>query len=858
MILHQHCTVLVKLSGKIIFRFLHLGNLYVARPHSSRSLASYSVTLPRHSVDWHLVLGHPSDEYLRRFLSLHSITNHNPEFSSANCKVCKTCKIKHRPHSNPLPASPAPFHRLHLDVLQITPPSKHGMRYLLVIIDDYSRFNCIHVMKSKSDSESRIVSYIQEIRNQARRIVLEQGPAHSPQTNGLAERFNQTILTKIRCLLAQSAVPISYWDKAARYLSTLINLLPSKSIGWSSPVGMLVARNCTIEPVREIAKLIPFGLKVQTLQPVSSKILPRSSPLLFLRYKQYSDAGRFLHPLKKNVTITRDFHRPQAVFEYGNPLSLKKLPTSLPQVQLMPLPDSPSEVCLPLQCPASPLPVSNSEASPSPAAPVISAVPQVSANPAQLTVPEPPLTTPSPGSVAEAPPPKHYAYVPYSSKAPREISSSLDPSAILPVWTCSAARTTDGSADMANFSDSNDDNDGLLLEVISVKEVFADASERPLWLESMAGENSSLINCNTGTLVPPPKDNIVISGMWHLVQKRNEFGEVVCRKSCWVCFGNHQEYPQHYLDTYLSVGCTKSLKSLLVVAVQRQLHLFQFDVETAFLYGNIDETVHVAQVAGFEVPGKEKWVWRLNKSLYGTKQAPQCWKSNFSATLAKLGLTPLQGDESLFVTNNRHMMLHIHVDDGLLHDFCLKTLHKLKMDMANSVKAPAPLNLHHLVLCDSLPFNVKTMKKAVGMLIHLSINTQPNISFAVNMLSRYANSPTKAHWNVAKHLLQYLKGTSSLGIHFKRTKGIKQGLCGWADTNYGTSAISRKSTTGYIITLFGKPIFWAARKQPIVAQSTTEAEFVAMNSCAKEMRQLSSVLLGLGIQIPCPVIVNNN
>lgn len=132
-IVHQHCTILIKLSGKIVFRFLCIGNLYLACVKSPHPLSLYSLTLPRHKIDLHLLLGHPLDEYLRRFLSLHPITNHNPKFSSANCKVCKTCKIKQSPHSNLLPSSPSPFHCLHLDVLQMNPLSKHGVQCILEI-----------------------------------------------------------------------------------------------------------------------------------------------------------------------------------------------------------------------------------------------------------------------------------------------------------------------------------------------------------------------------------------------------------------------------------------------------------------------------------------------------------------------------------------------------------------------------------------------------------------------------------------------------------------------------------------------------------------------------------------------------
>lgn len=150
------------------------------------------------------------------------------------------------------------------------------------------------------------------------------------------------------------------------------------------------------------------------------------------------------------------------------------------------------------------------------------------------------------------------------------------------------------------------------------------------------------------------------------------------------------------------------------------------------------------------------------------------------------------------------------------------------------------------------------MQKAVGMLIHLSINTRLDITFTVNILSRYANSPTEAHWNVAKHLLRYLEGTSSIGLHFKRFTNPESGLCGWADADYATSAVSKKSTTGYVVTLFGNPICWVTKKQSVVAQSTTKAEFIAINICAKQMPWLSNLLLGLGIRIPCPTIMNDN
>ncbi|MBW0497179.1 hypothetical protein O181_036894 [Austropuccinia psidii MF-1] len=132
-----------------------------------------------------------------------------------------------------------------MDTLQINPQSRKGYKYVLVLIDDYSCFNRIYPLTEKSQATEYIKSYLMEIKNKldttpsflhtdhggefssqslvnfltVHGISLERGPPESPQTNSVAERFNQTLLSKMRCLLGQSNVPISYWDEAAAHAS---------------------------------------------------------------------------------------------------------------------------------------------------------------------------------------------------------------------------------------------------------------------------------------------------------------------------------------------------------------------------------------------------------------------------------------------------------------------------------------------------------------------------------------------------------------------------------------------------------------------------------------------------------------
>ncbi|MBW0556571.1 hypothetical protein O181_096286 [Austropuccinia psidii MF-1] len=196
--------------------------------------------------------GTPNDKYLETLLTKLSISK--PFTSAKDCEVCSKAKIQRTPHKSSLPQTSSPFFKIHSDTLEISPTTHKGYRYVLVLIDDYTRFNRIYLLNSKDQSESMIISYFTEIKNKVNvtpayfhsdrggeftstrlkryflqsGTTIEQGAPNSPQTNGVAERFNKTLLSKIRCLLCQSNIPITYWDEAARHASLLLNHTPHR------------------------------------------------------------------------------------------------------------------------------------------------------------------------------------------------------------------------------------------------------------------------------------------------------------------------------------------------------------------------------------------------------------------------------------------------------------------------------------------------------------------------------------------------------------------------------------------------------------------------------------------------------
>ncbi|MBW0519704.1 hypothetical protein O181_059419 [Austropuccinia psidii MF-1] len=114
-------------------------------------------------------------------------------------------------------------------------------------------------------------------------------------------------------------------------------------------------------------------------------------------------------------------------------------------------------------------------------------------------------------------------------------------------------------------------------------------------------------------------------------------------------------------------------------------------------------------------------------------------------------------------------------------------------------------------------------------------------------------------WKVLKHLRRYIKCTSTLGLLYTSSEATESVLRGWADADYKNFKRDRKSISGTIVTVFGNPVSWMSKKQSIVSQSTTEAEFVSMNVCSKEMRWIANLLvMDIGIKMSQPIPHNDN
>src|SRR2546423_4662067 len=156
-----------------------------------------------------------------------------------------------------------------------------------------------------------------------------------------------------------------------------------------------------------------------------------------------------------------------------------------------------------------------------------------------------------------------------------------------------------------------------------------EAIEAKQWELAMQKEYNSIMKNDPWTLVPRPKDAKVVKSRWVLLMKDNGL-----HKARFCAKGFTQRWGEDYDETFAPVAKYNSVRTLFALMAGRKgTKVHQMDVNTAFLYSPLSEEVYIEQPEGLEVPGKENWVCKLNRALYGLKQSPRALFSLIAPTL---------------------------------------------------------------------------------------------------------------------------------------------------------------------------------------------------------------------------------
>lgn len=124
--------------------------------------------------------------------------------------------------------------------------------------------------------------------------------------------------------------------------------------------------------------------------------------------------------------------------------------------------------------------------------------------------------------------------------------------------------------------------------------------------------------------------------------------------------------------------------------------------------------------------------------------------------------------------------------------------------------------------------------------MYIATCTRPDIAYAVGEVAKFCERYGKAHWTAAKRILKYLKTTQDISIVFDGSN--KGELIAYADANWAGDLDTRRSTTGYIFFLNGSAVSWNSKRQPTVATSSTEAEYMSLYSATQEATWFRSLL----------------
>ena len=394
------------------------------------------------------------------------------------------------------------------------------------------------------------------------------------------------------------------------------------------------------------------------------------------------------------------------------------------------------------------------------------------------------------------------------------------------------------------------------------------------WKMAMEREYDSLIHNNTWTAVEADNSIRPIPTKWVYRTKRDPTGEIQKRKARLVARGDLQAGEPD--DLYAGVVSPAAYRTLFALAALENWEIHQVDVSTAFLHGDVESEVYIRPPRGYEVRGQ---ILKLNKALYGLREAPRQWHKKLTTWLIETGWTRSEYDGCVFYHEEWKIIMTIYVDDihyfgppgnriqeakhllgekfpitdegraryylkmeiDQAHDgiklhqngYARQKLDQYKLTHTNTSSIPLDTGLR-LETNEGIqdPKLKERYLSMVGSLNYLQTKTRPDLAFPVSLVSRYMSNPNQNHMDAVLQQYAYLAKDTGKGLVYKKN-GTRQ-IEGFVDSDWAGCRDTARSTTGYIFTLAGAPISWKSERQKTVSNSSAEAEFIAASQACKE------------------------
>ena len=434
----------------------------------------------------------------------------------------------------------------------------------------------------------------------------------------------------------------------------------------------------------------------------------------------------------------------------------------------------------------------------------------------------------------------------------------------------------------------------------------ADAAK---WQEAINMELRNLEKNETWTIVPKeevPQGEQVVGSRIILKLKVDAHGNPTRYKARLVARGFNQYVEDPVLTTYAPVAMGSTARTLLSIAGAKRWHVHVVDIDQAFVQSSLAQPVYMRPPPQLQDVDPDTHVLKLSRALYGLKTSSKDWNLRLTKYLIKSGFTQSMVDPCLFSKHGELGTIYVlaYVDDLMVvssdteligdfksclsQEFDIKDLgeigdylgmnvvryrdghfsisqpHKINkalsiMNVLNAAPASTPLvpnkqidNDETEALCSEE--DQERYRECVGLLLHISGSTRPDICAAIGQLCRFNREPRCNHLEALRYLMRYLRGTVKHALHLGYEDNNT--LTAFCDADHGGDLETSKSRSGVVLRFNGGTVEWQSSKQSTVAMSTAEAEFVAAAEAAKSIIYMRDLLTELQLPQQGPTILH--
>ena len=410
------------------------------------------------------------------------------------------------------------------------------------------------------------------------------------------------------------------------------------------------------------------------------------------------------------------------------------------------------------------------------------------------------------------------------------------------------------------------------------------------WINAMKDEIKALEDRDIWELVNCPNNRKPVKCRWVYAVKSDG------RKRARLVAKGFSQIPGiDYDDTFSPVARFETVRLLMATAALKDWEIEALDVKTAFLYGDLNEDLYMEQPEGFVVKGQETKVYRLKKALYGLKQASLAWNKKANKSLNEIGFNRclsdtgvyvcykdksiivviLYVDDVLFLGNNKQLLLQLKqqfmkkwecrdlgpvkeylgmkiVQDRKKKliildqiDYAKKIVKRFGQEEAKPVRTPLPAGYTPAANNSTATSQERSYYQSIiGSLLYLTLGTRYDITQAVIMMSQFMVNPSREHIAKALYIVKYVNSTINGKLIYNGFDN--KGLIAYSDADWAGDQITRRSVTGNLVLLAGGPISWISRKQKTVALSSTEAEYMSLSDCSRQIMWIKSLFNEIG------------